>query len=182
MLFVWYSNNMQQAGEQFFCDFSRGYCLCCSCHFCAIRAAMWLSLVTLVSLVRTLLLKTGRYFSAYVVCWSLPSFLWILLLNVQRVGFMVCFPKKGNTLLNVLIACIKTKAWFTVQSLVSIVLPAKFLMSCRHADFFFFALVHCSLERGCRRLYESSKTYVLYLLQDCDDIITWAEALISGVA
>lgn len=129
---------MQQAGEQFFCDFSRGYCLSCSCHFCAIRAAMLLSLVTLVSLVRTLLLKTGRYFSAYVVCWSLPSFLWILLLNVQRVGFMVCFPKKGKTLLNVLIACIKTKAWFTVQSLVSIVLPAKFLMSCSHADLFFF--------------------------------------------
>lgn len=181
MLLVWYSNNAQQAGEQFFCVFSRGYCLSCSCHFCAIRAAMWLSLVTLVSLVRTLLLKTGRYFSAYVVCWSLPSFLWILLLNFQRVGFMVCFPKKGKTLLNVLIACMKMKAWFTVQSLVNIVVPAKFLMPCR-LFFFFFALVHRSLERGCRRLYEYSKTYVLYLLQDCDDIITWAEALISVIA
>lgn len=88
---------------------------------------MWLSLVTLVFLVCALL-QAGGYFSAYVVCWSLPSFLWILLLNVQRVGFMVHFPKKRKTTWNVIIVCIKTKACFTVQSLINMVVPAKSLM------------------------------------------------------
>lgn len=41
---------------------------------------------------------------------------------------MVHFPKKRKITLNVVIACIKTKAWFTVQSLTTIVLPAKSLM------------------------------------------------------
>lgn len=50
-------------------------------------------------------------------------FFWILLLNVQRVGFMVHVPKTSKTTLNVIVACIKT--WFTVPSVINIAVPAK---------------------------------------------------------
>jgi len=41
---------------------------------------------------------------------------------------MVHFLKQMKNNLNVVMACIKTKAWFTVQSLINTVVPAKSLV------------------------------------------------------
>lgn len=108
---------------------------------------------------------TRRVFQCVCFCWSLPSFLWILLLNVQRVGFMVHFSKKRKTTLNVVIACIKAKASFTVQSSINIVVPAKPLINaaCRQLC----ALVNLSQDsaRDCRKtsIYICCRTLVIQL-------------------
>ena len=64
--------NRQQAGEQFFPDFSRGYSLSYSCHFCATRAVMWLSSVILVSRVYS---SVNRRVFQCICCLLVPAFI-----------------------------------------------------------------------------------------------------------